>query len=92
MTIEEQVQAGAKAFAQYEEAILMFKSFDMRILLSDLYKSGMIGYLEYQRRVAEFEALCSRHEYETFALHSDLTARAQELGIDLPQPKGGGSR
>lgn len=91
-TVAEQVQTAAAAFADYEDAIAAFKKTNMRGLLKQLYDERKIGYLEYQRRAAEFEAMVSTHEAATFQSHSDLTTRAIALGIDLPAVKGGGDR
>lgn len=91
-TIQEQVAAGAEAFADYENAIIDFKNFDMRGLLETLFRQRKIGFLEYQSRSAAFEAMLSSHEAETYAMHAELTKRAQALGVDLPQPRGGGDR
>ena len=89
MAYETSVAGGAEAFAAFEQAIREFKTFDMRGFLAELYKGGVIGFLEYQTRAAAFEATLSDFEARTFRMHSDLTTRAQELGIDLPQPRDG---
>jgi hypothetical protein len=91
-TIAEQVGAAAEAFADYEEAIQAFKKTGVRALCAELFKTGQIGFLEYQRTAAAFEAMVSEHEAQTYAMHAELTKRAQELGIDLPQTRGGGDR
>jgi hypothetical protein len=92
MDPEKFVIEAAEAFAVYEKANAVFESLDMRGFLKTLYEAGKIGYLEYQGRAAEFEAMVSSHAAETFAMHRELTVRAQDLGIDLPQPRGGGDR
>lgn len=91
-TISEQVATIAAAFAAYEEAIIAMKKTDVRGLLAQLYAERKIGFLEYQTKSAMFESMISGHEADTYGMHSALTKRAIELGIDLPQPKGGGDR
>lgn len=90
--IQKMVAAMAEAFADYEEAIQTFQKAEMRRLCQIVTVNTSMGYLESDRIASDFESMVARHRAETFAMHEALTKRAQELGIDLPQTRGGGDR
>ena len=88
------VESIAAGFAAYEDAIRTMKETvaDLRELAEGLHTQGLVGYLEYQDTVAKAEAMISAHEWATYTMHRALTARAKDLGIDLPAPRSGGDR
>ena len=57
-----------------------------------LQANGVIGYLETNKRRSRLRALVAQFEADLFALHADDTAKADEIGVDLPQPRSGGGR
>lgn len=79
-TAEEGAGAGKHAFAGAKDA------------WQALVDNGVIGNLEMQRRMRRLNALAVQFEADLFALHSDDTERARELGVDLPEPRSGGGR
>jgi hypothetical protein len=50
----------------------------------------VIGGLEMQARFRGLDALVTQFEANLFAAHAEMTRRAGELGVDLPQPLSGG--
>lgn len=57
-----------------------------------LREGGVIGGLEMQAHYRKLDAMATAFEAELFDLHALLTAKANEKGIDLPSPRGGGGR
>jgi hypothetical protein len=92
MTVEEAVAKGADTFAQAEQrAHWIKKNFrDLREVFEAIRDGGMIGGLETQALASEADALATVFEADIYRLHAELTARAKELGIDLPSIESGG--
>lgn len=93
---EEAVARGAKLMAEAEKAS---QTVQARMLalpkVFNIVRDGVVGMgaLEAQALGAEAKALAglaANLEAELVEFHRRLTARAQELGIDLPQPRSGG--
>lgn len=91
MTVEEAVAQGASAFEYAETKARKIKA-EMRGL-RDVFKTirdaGLIGGLEAEALAGRCDALATQFEANLYSLHSDLTKRCQELGIDLPSPPSG---
>lgn len=64
----------------------------LRKLFEAIHDDGHGGGLEVQAISGECDALATKFEADLWALHAKLTARARELGIDLPQLRDGGDR
>lgn len=91
MTVAEAVQAGTDAYAAVEKHLL--KAQDELLKLPAVYEAlraaGAIGYLEALELSAEARASAgdvAATESVVVTSHRARTARAAELGIDLPPP------
>lgn len=94
MTTEEAVAKIAKAFADAEEAVEDLNR-DFRETADawkTLHSDGVIGGIEAQKHYRRMTALSGQFIADLYTLHSELTERAKELGVDLPQPRSGGGR
>lgn len=92
MTTEDAVAKIAKVFGDAEAEALKIKA-GMRAnrkAFEAIRDEGVIGALECETLSGACDVLATRFEVDLFALHRALTVRAQELGIDLPQPRSGG--
>lgn len=91
MDTGEAVRLGAEIFADAEaKAAKIRKAFrQLRDMFETIRDEGHIGGLECGAMACECDALATRFEADVWALHSKLTKRAQELGIDLPLRDGG---
>jgi len=94
MTVEEAIAAGAGAFDRAETRARETKEEfrRMRKTFEVVRDAGRIGALECQALAGAADALATQFEADVWAMHRDLTMRAQELGIDLPVIAGGGDR
>lgn len=94
MTTEEAVAKGASIFEEAEQRAHWIKrNFrDLRDVFEAIRDGGHIGGLETQALASEADALATQFEASVYRLHANLTARAKELGIDLPAPRSGGGR
>lgn len=93
MTVDEAIAAGADAMAEWEKSAKKAKSNARGILkemMETIHGDAIIGIMETRDLATEIDALATRHEHEVWALHHKLTARAKELGIDLPSTADGG--
>ncbi len=90
-SIAEGVQFGADAFERAEKAAARSRKDgrDMRGMFEIIRDEGVMGGLEAGALACEVDEMFTRHEAEIWAMHSRLTKKAQELGIDLPQRDGG---
>jgi hypothetical protein len=94
MDTEVAVQTIADAYAEAEQKAGQIKGAvrdtkDAWLALSD---NLVIGTLEAQMRFRRLDALVTAFHAELYRLHADDTARAKELGVDLPSIAGGGGR
>lgn len=97
VTMSEPQEIVAKIAGKYASAE---KHLDLAIKalssMSALYSQvGAIGYLESEQRAATARVnagLVANAQLAVANAHISDTARAQELGIDLPQPRSGGGR
>lgn len=94
MTTEEAVAKIADAYANAEDKAANIKTQfgNAKDAWEALRDNGVIGGLEMQKRYRRLNALVVQFEADLYALHSDDTERAKELGVDLPQPRSGGGR
>lgn len=92
MSVETAIQDGANIFEDAEKMARTIKENMRRFrkTVEEVRNAGHIGGLEAQAIAGEADALATKFEADLYALHSRLTVRAQELGIDLPQPRSGG--
>lgn len=92
MSVEQAVQDGAAIFAKAEDRARQTKTAfrKLRKLLETVRDARIIGALECQAIACEADAVATRFEADIWAMHRQLTLRAQELGIDLPQTRDGG--
>jgi hypothetical protein len=94
MTTEEAVARGATLMADAERALLTAQK-KLAALPAVFAAVEGIGALETMMLSAEARALAgdaASTELAVVSFHRALTTRAQELGIDLPQPRSGGGR
>lgn len=91
MNTREAVQELADLFAELEAHAIKAKARarGSRKCFEAIRDEGHIGDLECQSLASQFDKLATDHEAALWAMHSDLTKRAKELGIDLPQRDGG---
>lgn len=96
MSVETHVSRAAALMADAESAILDVQSALLKLpeVFASIHGSGVegLGYLETAETSAEAKALAgvaADLEAGIFKFHRDLTKRAQELGIDLPQTRSG---
>jgi len=90
--IQDMVHEGAGIFEASEDAAREIKQKfrKLRKMFETIRDGGVIGALECQALSCECDALATDFEAKIWSLHSRLTKRAQELGIDLPQTRDGG--
>lgn len=94
MDTETAVQTIADAYADAETKAGQIKA-TMRATKDAwqaLADNIVIGNIEAQKRFRRLDALATAFHAELFALHADDTAKARELGVDLPSIDGGGGR
>lgn len=86
------VKRGAEIFEKAEESARHIKAEfrELRKVFASIRDEGHIGGLECEALSGEADALATKFEADLYAMHSRLTKRAQELGIDLPAPRSGG--
>ncbi len=91
MSIEELVAKGAESMEKAEKASSTVSKELLAVakVITDIHGQGPegLGFLESREIAAEAKALAglaANLEMELFTFHRKLTARADELGIDLP--------
>ena len=97
MTIQDEVKTAADLLERAEKNIRQAQNNLMRLSKSieAVHKLGTLGYLESSQYGAHAKALAGKLagvEADLFSFHQHLTNKAQELNVDLPQPKSGGKR
>lgn len=94
METSEAVAKIAEAYADAEDAAASIKAkfAGCKDAWQALVDNGVIGNLEMQMRSRRLNVLAAAFGSDVFALHYDDTQRANELGVDLPQPRSGGGR
>jgi len=92
MSVETAVQKLANIFEEAEQHARDTKEDfrAMRKMLEEIRDAGVIGGLECQQLAGEADALATQFEASVWDMHRRWTVRAQELGVDLPQPRSGG--
>ncbi len=96
MTTEELVAKGAASMEKAEKASVTIgkELASVAKVVADIQGNGVegLGFLESRELAAEAKALAglaANLEMELFTFHRKLTARAQDLGIDLPSVMSG---
>ncbi len=81
----------ADEFAEWEKNARKAKKAarEMREGFRVIHVEGHIGGLMSEKLAGKLDALATSQEAAIYAMHSDLTELAKELGIDLPQRDGG---
>lgn len=94
MDVNEAVAKGAQIFADVEEKAEEIKASlrELRSVFQAVRKAGHIGNLECLALTQSMAALGDKFAADVLEKHSLVTRRCQDLGIDLPQPRGGGDR
>lgn len=93
MTVPEAIEAGAKIFADAEEAIEgIEKAFGdpLRHVFMAIHFGGQIGGIEAEAYAARAAAPAAQIKSDVYEFHAELTERAKAQGIDLPSPRSGG--
>lgn len=92
MEVAEAVARGAEIFEGAELRAHWIKRHfrDMREVFEAIRDGGVIGGLECQALAGEVDTLATKFEADVYAIHARLTARAKDLGVDLPAPRSGG--
>lgn len=92
MSVDNAIASGAELFANWEKQVASMKA-EARNEMPDIFKAvrneGHIGGLECEALIAKTDALFTGFEASLIAFHAELTERAKEAGIDLPQRSGG---
>lgn len=92
MTVEEAVEKIADAYADAEAKAqhIVTEFGNTKDAWETLRDNSVIGGLEMQHRYRRLKALAVQFQSELYSLHADDTARAKELGVDLPSIESGG--
>ena len=93
-TVSEAVETMAGHFADWEASAKQAKhdAREMKEGLKIIHEQAGLGGLESLAMAAEIDAFWTAHNAGLYAIHARWTARAKELGIDLPSIAGGGDR
>ena len=92
MTVDAAVQKGAALFANWEDVVSLMKS-EARVEMRDVFKAvrdgGHIGGVQCEALIAKTDAMITAFEADLITFHAEVTEKAKEEGIDLPQRSGG---
>lgn len=91
MTAKESVVEGSRLFADAEDAITKLIA-AMPGIINAVRDDGAIGGIEAMKLTAETGVRLNDVLAIVADLHSDLTDRCMELGIDIPTMRSGGGR
>lgn len=85
MTNEEAVAQGAQLFAEVEAALIALSA-GLPGVINAVRDNGAIGGIEALARLSNAMVITNAALGEIVDLHSGLTERCKELGIDVPPP------